>query len=120
LCAQVPPAGTGCYYNGRLYYQNVQPTPTSGFNYRYQYDPNYYYELSCTNNQYASLGGVLTVGFFNTPVNCGTSNSYFANTGVMYYYNVVNCELDYLISFLLIPLSVVGAAFIKRNVSRNG
>lgn len=65
-------------------------------------------------NQYASLGALLTVGFFNTPVDCGTSSSYFANTGVMYYYNVVNCGLDYLTPFLLIPLSLAGLIFIKR------
>ncbi|WP_412468292.1 hypothetical protein [Pedobacter sp. KLB.chiD] len=117
LYAQIPPAGTGCYFNGRLYYHNVQATPTFGLNYRYQYDSNYYYELTCTDNQYAILGGALTTGFFNTPVNCGTSSSYFANTGVMYYYNVVNCGLDYLIPFLLLPLSVAGAVFIKRSVS---
>lgn len=120
LRGQVPPAGTGCYFNGRLYYQNVQPTPTFGLNYRYQYDPAFYYELACTNNQYASLGNVLTTGIFNAPVNCGTSSSYAANTGVMYYFNVVNCGLDQLSLLLLIPLSVAGMISIKKGCSVEG
>jgi len=114
LYSQVPPAGTGCYFNGRLYYQNVQPTPTFGFNYRFHYDPGFYYELTCTDNQYASLGNVLTVGIFNAPVNCGTSSNYNANTGVMYYFNVINCDFDHLSLLLLIPMSVVGLVVLRK------
>jgi hypothetical protein len=115
LYAQVPPAGTGCYYNGRLYYQNVQPTTTFGLNYRYRYDPAFYYEMTCTNNEYPDLVSVLTTGIFAAPVNCGTSSSYFANDGTMYYFNVIACPLDRLSIFLLIPLSALAYRYIKRS-----
>uniref|UniRef100_UPI0025F5F8EA hypothetical protein n=1 Tax=Pedobacter sp. UBA5917 TaxID=1947061 RepID=UPI0025F5F8EA len=61
----------------------------------------------CTNNVYAILNSMLTVGIFNAPVNCGTSATYSLNTGTMYYISVINCPLDHLLILLSIPITIL-------------
>jgi hypothetical protein len=113
VCAQTPPSGSGCLLNGRVYYQNVQPSTTSGLNYRFRYNPAFYYELTCDGTRYATLGAIVRTPILNSVINCGTSANYNDNTGTTYFINVVNCTIDKGCMILVLICSFTGFVFIR-------